>query len=238
MNDAIFPCVTALSMTLAATVPVTAAEREFQQGLDGFRGTSDADLDSGAPDSPTCDNGTVTVDFILPNTAIIRFLGIFGNGADQIPYGSCIASATLTLQTTSDGGGATGSFLHRMLLPFEECDTWNGWEDGIQADDVEALAIPDAAVGPVPFGGTVVLNVTETLQAWSNGDSNHGWAIIHEGTSQNGWIFKSSEDPAVGARPMLSVSYQPGCQFDLDGDCDVDFGDILQLIGAWGLCTS
>jgi len=53
---------------------------------------------------------------------------------------------------------------------------------GIQTDGAEAVAVAESQIGDA--GGTgfrSFLGLAGTLQAWSDGAANHGWAIVTDG---------------------------------------------------------
>ena len=129
----------------------------------------------------------------------LLYFDIFGSGANQVPSGSTINSATLTLQTNNGGNG--GRF-HRMLKSWGENASWNSLTNGIQTDDVEASSTPDFSNSTVPIGARTI-NVTNSIAAWSAGAANFGWALIPLGN--DGWAFNSRE--AATAPPSLSITY-------------------------------
>ena len=49
------------------------------------------------------------------------------------------------------------------------------------------------------------MDVTASLQIWSNGQLNEGWVFIDNST--NGADFHSSETRKTGDRPKLTVDY-------------------------------
>lgn len=64
---------------------------------------------------------------------------------------------------------------------------------GIEADDIEASSQADASFGcpkpvPVPF---IVADVTQAIQAWADGQENHGWALLNNST--DGWDFETGD---------------------------------------------
>lgn len=222
------------SLALAEQTTVT-----FQEGADGYRGARDTYL---VEDNPNADNGQldhVTVDCChdptgAANDGLLRFDGIFGNGPDQIPIGSTIISAALTL-TVTPNCGAPSTELHRMLQPWYDDDTWNFWVDGIDPDGSEAAVQVDAEVGPAC--GTLGIDVTKGLAAWSAGDTNYGWVLLKYG-SHDGWVFWSSEAANVSNRPKLEVTFVPVCPWDLNGDGAVDHLDLLEVVHNFGACNS
>ena len=60
---------------------------------------------------------------------------------------------------------------------------------------------------PMSKKGFQSLNVTASLQIWSNGDLNEGWVFIDN--ADNGADFDSSEARKTRERPKLTVNYTP-----------------------------
>jgi hypothetical protein len=88
-------------------------------------------------------------------------------------------------------------------IRWEDIVAWESDEDGadvvmtimvgggIQADDIEAVAHADAVMMcsetyPTPF----FVDVTDPVQAWTDGEVNFGWALLNNGT--DGWDFIAS----------------------------------------------
>ena len=183
----------------------------FQQGTDGYDGTEDTEVRQGAP--TTSYGNTTTINADLNNGSgvaqgLIQFDNIFGYGPGQIPPGSTINSATLTVQVFDTSNSGTQIALHRMLTGWDESTTWNSLTGGVSSDGVEATVAPDATVDAAnQTGARVFTGLKDALQAWSNGEANHGWAILTNST--NGWDFYSSEYGVVGQRPSLTIDYTP-----------------------------
>ena len=136
--------------------------------------------------------------------ALLRFDDIFGTGPGQVALDAVIANATLTLNVTNAGDNMT---LYRMLGPWGETATWDSFIDGIQADDVEAMALADGSVSGTT--GQVTVNVTAAIEAWqANPSDNHGWALLPGGS--DGVDFGSRENATAGNRPTLSIAIADG----------------------------
>jgi hypothetical protein len=174
----------------------------FREGVNGYAGTQDTFISSGAP---TTDNGNATTieidqegdggEFLL-----LRFDNLFGTGTNQIPAKSKILFASLTVQITNTGNEPK---MHRMLVPWKETNTWESMIDGILADDVEAAVTEDQGF-PGNGAKTVIPLLISTLQDWSNGTkTNYGWVFLPGGT--DGTDFSSSENSNVDERPLLTV---------------------------------
>lgn len=166
----------------------------FQPGAGGATGVVDTVLSEADPNADRSAATPLVVDGDDPpgsrkqKQALLRFEGIFGDGAGQIPPGTPIQRASLRLATTNTGSGAS---LHRMLAPWDAAAGWaSHGGNGIQAG-VEALAAADAVVD-ARAGGLVEADVTASLEAWSADPcAHHGWALLPVG--DDGWEFASAE---------------------------------------------
>ncbi|NQV05108.1 DUF11 domain-containing protein [bacterium] len=197
----------ALSPGLLRRAVAAPTATTFQEGVSGYAGAGDTFLGSGEPDVGHGGLDFVTLDLVHGSfgetQGLIRFDGIFGVGAGQIPDGSTITSAELDL-TSFDASNGT-FHLHRMMGPWDESSTWNSMGSGIQTDGVEAAAVADASVAS-PGTGTVTFGGLETtVQAWSDGAPVHGWVLVS--TNDNNWDVRSSEWGTAVERPQLRVQY-------------------------------
>jgi|GEM_PF-928803 hypothetical protein len=186
----------------------------FEQGTDGYEGTSDTNLRQAAPETPYGTAPTVTVDTEDPQNsdnhaqALIRFDGVVGDGDGQVPTGATVKSATLTVETVDEGSGGS---VHRLLRDWSESDTWASLNGGITADGSDATADPESKTGSVAKG-TTRIDVTDSVRAWVGGEPNHGWAILPLG--DNGWDFSTAEGDSP---PRLVVTFEPGSDDSSDG---------------------
>jgi hypothetical protein len=179
----------------------------FQEGVGGYTGTQDTALDAG---SPTTDKGALSsleVDANIFQQGLIRFDNLFGSGPGQIPLGSTINSATLTINVTDPATAGANVTLHRILVPWTESSTYNSMTNGISTDDVEAVSTPDSAlVNPEITGLKDFTNLAATVQAWLDGTApNYGWTIVSDDI--NRIFFDSSETGTATLRPVLTVDY-------------------------------
>ncbi len=177
----------------------------FQQGVDGYSASSDTFLTG---DYPTFSYGDWTVNEIDLSSSgdhehsLLQFDEIFGSAPGQIPFGSEIVSATLTLYVSNGGNQVV---LHRMLTPWDDSVTWAGMGAGIQANGVEAAVTPDAWTSSYTSSGWTDIDVTASLSAWmADPSSNHGWAMLPTGT--NGVDFYSTNNVSYWV-PRISVDY-------------------------------
>jgi hypothetical protein len=192
---------------LGAPVAVTKA---FRQGVTGYTGGHDTWIESA---NPTTTHGTATTlvaDGSPSSQGLVRFENIVGSGAGQIPAGSTIKFAKLTLVTgaTANDQSAAAMQLHRMMTPWDETSTWNSKVGGILPDGAEAALVADGILTPTVTTEGITFDVTTTLQAYINGAPNYGWVVLPTGT--DGWRFNSNEFGTTGAgRPLLEVTYVP-----------------------------
>jgi hypothetical protein len=137
---------------------------------------------------------------------LMSFDGFIGNGAGLIPRHSRVRSATLVV-TAFDPGTTVN--LHRMLIPWHRSATWNNLISGVSADGCEASRHREAfTFGKITANKQKVrFEVTDTVQAWVNGQANHGWVFLNTGA--NGWDFYSSDHEEKESRPLLIVTFDP-----------------------------
>lgn len=204
--------VIALSCGLMATAQAQTTVT-FRDGDNGYAGTQDAELRS---ETPSTNFGSATSIAIRQNVTgatqqgLIRFDGIIGNGAFQIPAGSIITSASLRFSFNDAGVGFSA---HRMLVDWsEDSVTWDSLTGGVSADDIEALALPTSTLGSDNGGtnvppGNISINVTGLIQAYANGAPNFGLALLPFSTGNNSVGFTSSEFETIALRPRLSVTW-------------------------------
>lgn len=139
---------------------------------------------------------------------LLRFDGLVGTNAWQVPPGARVLSAELSVFVNNPGDGAK---LHRMLVPWDsEGATWDGMGNGVAADDLEARASYDSQLGLEDgSGGTglglVKIGVTPDVQAWASGQTNHGWVFLGWPLRTDGTGISPSETAAIEERPQLRV---------------------------------
>ncbi len=179
----------------------------IQQNVGGYTGTTDTYIRGS---KPTTAYNTATIVYSDGSDSagaeiqgLLSFANLFGNGPGQIPLGSTITSATLTL-SLSDGTNSPLSF-YRMASDWTTSSslTWNGFGNGIQTDGIEALSSADVSLSSLGTG-IQSINVMSSIQAWANGGANYGWLLKSGGS--DGFAFSSSEG---GAAPILTITYEP-----------------------------
>ena len=196
--------------------------RTFQQDSGGYTGTVDTYVQSNLPNTDNSASPDLFADGTLVAQQLIRFDNIFGVGLNQIPLGATITSATLTFYVTNETNGTATVGLHRMLSAWSDTDTWNSMTNGIDTEAAgtadHTLAIPHG-FGFKTFSGA---GLVSTLQDWSDGQTNHGWAVFNNHMDALG--FGSAEQPTVTLRPILSVEFAANNPPTLDLDVNDSSG--------------
>ena len=209
-------CVLRAGVLLAILIrPAMADTLTFQQGVNGYTGTVDTYIDSALGSQATAN--PIVIDGSPVEQALIRFDEIFGSGANQIPVGATITSATLTLWvgTNTNDESANAVNFHRLLHTWAATDVWAAYgvspwntSGGIQADGVDAVSTAEATATMSTRGQSYAVNVTTSLQTWSaNTSSNYGWVILPTGS--DGLRLVSSE--GATNQPLLTVVFTAGC---------------------------
>ena len=181
----------------------------FQNGVKGYEGTIDVEIWAVSPN--TCLEGNPNASSDANNDGgesqiLIRFESIIGNKPGQVPPNSTIHSAKLVVSAFDEGNPV---HLHRMLVPWKRTATWNSLVAGVTADGLEASKKVDSfTFGKISASSSEIpFPVTDTVQAWVNGEANFGWVFIN--TGGNGWDFYTSEFDDVKQRPKLVVEFTP-----------------------------
>jgi hypothetical protein len=201
-------------MALHSVAPVATAPPcllSFQQGTDSgtgvFAGAADTAIASDAPATNYAAAPLEYVDGSPERQLLLRFDGIVGNAAGQIPPGATITRATLTLCSGPGAGDAsTGTHtVHRVLQPWTAGTlTWaSGFGgNGIAADGVEASTAL-ATVAAMSANAVQSLDVTAAVQAWADGAPNRGLALLSDHADALG--LHLSEAALATFRPALTV---------------------------------
>ncbi|QDT53060.1 hypothetical protein Pan44_10750 [Caulifigura coniformis] len=179
----------------------------FQQGVDGYKGTVDTEIWALATKTLLESNPNASSDANNDggeSQVLMRFDEVIGAGEKKIPKNAQVKSARLLVSAFDQG---TTVNLHRLLVPFDESATWSSVVSGISADGLEASRHKDSfTFGKIAANSSeIVFDVTDTVQAWVNGEDNHGWVFMN--TGGNGWDFYASEFMNVSQRPKLVIEF-------------------------------
>jgi hypothetical protein len=125
---------TALVALLVATMgslgshAVTKVTKMFRRGDANGSIVSDGGVIGATPNANYATAGYIAVNAASGGHALIRFENVFGNGPNQIPYGSIITSATVDLYLSGVASGAAA--MHRLLVPWQDTATVQDWARG------------------------------------------------------------------------------------------------------------
>lgn len=216
----------------ASLVPVQTVS--FQNGVGGYTGTFTKHIGKNAvPDA----NGNPVYSNILGSTvgafyvdgfpghvdsadqnALVRFDGIFGTGAGQIPPGAKIAKAELVITTQTGGNSPSpGPFVvDRLVVPVDANTTYADLDLGIAGLEGArggSSGLPVAGFGSMADGQVSSSDVTALVRYWADelaadpgSNPNMGFSIFTGGTA-DGWQFCTEGNTTVNVRPRLVVSY-------------------------------
>ena len=183
----------------------------LRQGLGGYTGCADTVLRADAPTADHSASTTLLCDLDTdaatsgnqPAHALIRFTGLFGPAAGQVPVNAQIVSAKLILSTGSGASDVSvdNAAVHRMLTAWADTATWNSLGGG----GVEAAVAPTFTHRPTLGNAPAIFDVTADLSAWLAGAANQGWVLLPGGT--DGWTFASAENATAAQRPTLEIAY-------------------------------
>jgi hypothetical protein len=181
----------------------------FQQGVGGYGGTVDTEIWALAPHTILESNPNSSTDADNDggeSQCLLRFDGIVGGEASQIPPRAAVVRAQLLVSAFDQGSTVN---LHRMLVPFDKSATWSSLVSGVSADGFEACRHKDAfTFGKIAANSSeIIFDVTDTVQLWVGGEANHGWVFLN--TGGNGWDFYASEFSDLKQRPRLVVEFIP-----------------------------
>ncbi|MEQ8849750.1 DNRLRE domain-containing protein [Botrimarina sp.] len=181
----------------------------LRQGDGGYAGAVDTEIWAIAPSKPLDRQGTMTADGNNgggESQVLMRFGDLIGDGDKQVPEGSRVVAATLRIVVFDPG---TTVYLHRVLAPWGASSTWDGMAAGVSVDGVEASPVRDGFnFGQINMDRQEVqFDVTQTVQAWADGEPNRGWVFVN--TGGNGWDFYSSDWIEEDLRPSLEVVAAP-----------------------------
>ncbi len=224
----------------------------FQQGANGYTGCEDTTIEMGS----TSDTSTRNYLYVSANASsesrrvFVKFGNIFGSGTGQIPLGSAINSATLTLTSRGIENKTTALLdLYAVKrnwiqteVSWDEYSAGNIWQtQGALGDDdiVKPAGSSATAVG----SGTYDFDVAGIIRDISNGTiQNYGFLID---PAEFGFLhWQSSCEDAQDSRPLLTVDFSasctPGetlsCSTGLQGICSVGT-KTCQGDESWGSCA-
>jgi hypothetical protein len=216
---------------------------QYQDGVDWGYGTYNSQTNNEiannaantpAPSGSTTLNGLLvqggTSDSASLHQVLLGFFDLVGTNAGQIPPGSTIVSADLTVNVQKIGQGWA---FHRMLTEWDDMATWSSFDGGVDVVDVgyndgeinyysqmgNFITTTNGDGNPVASTAGIKLGlanvgVTPDIQAWVNGTNNYGWVLDASApwgygdlTTATGFTPSQSATPSL--RPHLRVYWLP-----------------------------
>ncbi len=191
---------------------ITLVSSNDLHAIDCFVQQNQADTahDYSADDPDHSTDAVIQVDLRMRNAnsqghGLLSFHTLFGSGANQIPLGSIINSATLSLWYVNDNKN-NDIAMYRMTSLWGETATWNSIGGGIisGSNATASRTVNWGSTDPV----TVSEDVAADLSAWSAGTANYGWGFVN--SNANGLQFAATENTTGTAgwhTPTLTVDY-------------------------------
>jgi hypothetical protein len=183
---------------------------DFKEDGSTTNTTYDAQVNENNPNTNYGSVDSVSVDGFSPSSHIlIRFPNIIGDNEDQIPTGTQIDSATLTVNCVSTAESAPNAY--RLLEDWVESEvTWNNRKTGVAWSDSGADGLSSHAPTAIAWDcqwpqGFKNFDMTSFVQSWADGIENNGVVLID--TSNDGMDFYTGENQYASNRPLLTVQF-------------------------------
>ncbi len=205
----LFLTLAAIGANVASADTIAFQEGALLPGGGNYTGTQDTEIAGADPTTSFGTSLTLRADADElggPVQTLLRFDNLFGALPNQIPLGSTITAAVLTLSAFNTSNSPIGNIsLYQLTAAWDETSTWNSMVGGVQIGS-ETETVPDDS-HTVEIIDLTDFDVLASLQAWITGDTNLGWMI--ENDSTDGVQFRSSESAASAERPRLTVTFTP-----------------------------
>ncbi|RME31837.1 DNRLRE domain-containing protein [Candidatus Woesearchaeota archaeon] len=210
--------------------------KTFRNGVDGYAGAEDAQLQEGSPDTPSTPTSYTRVGQLGVGNRIrllIIFNGIFGSGG--VPLGSNITNATLYFShagITADDNLTITRLLRRWdttTVTWNSANTSTNWASPGAGGNGTDRAPNSSDALPTSGATNFTFTITNDVQNWSAGGPNYGHVVETEHPSPWAEVrINAVAHTTVTSRPLLSISYRNesqglscdavlGCD---DGTCD------------------
>ena len=201
------------------TQPTTTAS--LKQGVGGYQGltavtmngVTGATLDATAASSIAVDGptgGTPPGDAGSPDVVgFLKFDGVVGSAADQLPVRASIAKSWLVLTTgNASNDQSSGPYtVHQMLTAWSGSTTYATFGTGSSGPvaGVNYVAAATGTSNAVSQNAQSWIDVTAAVAAWKGGAINNG-LLVKAGTT-DGWVFGGGGNSDAGRRPDLRTAY-------------------------------
>jgi autotransporter-associated beta strand protein len=199
------------------TQPTTTAS--LKQGVGGYQGLTAVTMNgvtgvtldataaaSIAVDGPT--GGTPPGDAGSPDLlGFLKFDGVVGSAADQVPVRASVAKSWLVLTTgNASNDQSAGPFtVHQILTPWTTSSTYAGFGGTGPVAGVDFVAVATGTSNAVSQNAQAWIDVTSAVAAWKSGAANNG-LLVKAGTT-DGWTFGGGGNSDAGRRPDLRTAY-------------------------------
>jgi hypothetical protein len=234
----------------------------FQQGVNRYDGTRDTWISEADPNTSYGNDGVKYADDDVNNgifsdergQTMVKFTGVFteDGAGSSIPLGVQIVEAYLRIELANDIDHPIFDpdfYVYEMITPWDENSTWNSMNNGLSLGQDLGTYIGSFPGDNNPDGDYMRrINVTQTVQHWSDGQPNHGFAVLPEIISGNddGISIFTSESGNPLIHPRLEIIYiapELPCVADFTGAGDqpdgvVDTADFFALLQNWGVCPA
>ncbi len=209
---------------------VSAETLILQDGLDGYIGIRDNGMDKSAP---LCNKGNY-IGFGIGGTDQSSMLLSFD--LSQIPGGSTINSATLSLYSLEDerpqgtltyayelkkyweegtNGVSCGNPISEIRSDWTQATSTENWQQGAAtgAEDIYATASPSSGTGL----GWVEWDLTSFVDSWVNDSASHpNYGAVLHGTLLDTWsgmtVYTSNYVTDTSLRPKITITYDSGAE--------------------------
>ncbi|MCP3902593.1 MAG: hypothetical protein GY715_03070 [Planctomycetes bacterium] len=164
---------------------------------------------------------------------------LFGS-ANGLPVGAWVSSVTIDPNVTNRAYATYSNFgIPHVYVTNDGGQSWTSI-DGIAADGIPDIAVHWLAVRPCDSNQ---LYAATELGLFASDDAGQTWqpanqGFVHTVVESLDWRDDDTLVAFTHGRGafLASLASCGSCATDLDGSGDVGFGDILQIIGAWGPC--
>lgn len=224
----------------------------FHDGINGYSNTRDTWINEDEPDESYGSDDTRDADDDAANSifsdyqgqALIRFEEIIGEPGQEgrIPSNAKVVRAVISLELAEDVDRLFNPefYVWEMTREWEENSTWNSLGGGLTAEEDLGEYLGMFMGDNDPDSDTLRrIDITPAVQRWVNGQPNYGIAILPEIISGNddGISIWTREASNALLRPTLEVWFESDIRTnpaDLNGDGEVNGGDLALILVEWG----